>query len=136
MKKITILAIMIAFGFAAACSSVDRSMAGGSVGNVTMTKADFNVSGDTVGEACATLILGIDFSRLFHTDTGRSGSMGGIGLTLAESNAAFNALAKVENASYFVPGQTKKETNHFLVGLYRNECVTVHGRAVTIQSTK
>ena len=80
------------------------------------------------------MIFGIDFSRLFHKDLGSSGSFGG-GLTLAESNATFNALAKVENATYFITGQSQKDTSMFLP-FYYNECAIVHGRAVTIQSTK
>ena len=136
IRKIMLLSVLVPAFYLVGCKSTDISMAGGSVGGVTMTKADFIVAGDTVGEACSTQILGVDWTRLFKREMGGAGSFGGYPFTgnFAETQATYNAISKVEDATYFVTGNKTAKTTSFLPFFYKS-CVTVHGRAVTIKST-
>ncbi|MCB1168284.1 MAG: hypothetical protein KDK33_19175, partial [Leptospiraceae bacterium] len=95
--------------------------------------ADFRIAGDTTGEACVTGVFGVYWSRLFTAESGVSGTYGG--LDTAETEAVYNALAKVEDSSYFMLGQ-KKSTFSGFFPIYWERCSTVHGRAVTVLSTK
>ena len=137
IKNLFFVSVLLSAFILVGCKSTNKVMGGGTVGGVTMTKADFTVSGDTSGEGCSTQILLVDWSRLFKSEVGRAGSFGGVSMmgNYAAAQATYNAISKVEDATYFVLGHTSEKTTSFLPFYYKS-CVTVHGKAVTIQSTK
>ena len=100
LQYFSVLCITAMIGFAS-CTTTIKNMPGGSVGGVAMTKADFTVSGDTVGEGCSTLIMFIDWS----------GSMGGqtIYNTIKQTFVLTEFCNKL-NIPYEIYGYTENST--------------------------
>ncbi|MBX7056622.1 MAG: hypothetical protein K1X75_01060 [Leptospirales bacterium] len=140
MKKI--LLILAATALLAQCTHSLREEGASVPAPLSLLPANFEVSGDTVGEACVTRVFFVAWGRLFSSESGRGASLysnpldfsSGLLTSEARSEAMNNALAKVEGSSYFAIGQVRAEASG-LWPAFGRECVTVHGRALTIKNT-
>lgn len=69
MKKILMIAALMAGIFLTSCTNINRSMREPNT-RLNLEKKDFSLSDQVSGEATSTKILGIDWNRLFLKESG------------------------------------------------------------------
>ena len=113
------------------CSWTSKYVPGVTTESLKLAPADYTVSGETSAKSCVEKIL---FFTTGDTDKyGYSNILIGYGLFgLAQSQALYEALTKLETANYIV---NPKFDTQIDTGLFTTKvCVTVKAKGITLKS--
>ncbi|WP_147456640.1 hypothetical protein [Leptospira stimsonii] len=94
-----------------------------------LAEADYTVGAETSGKACGFFLFHVIGSALFGGNFGSIG-FGYVGSLTAE--AQYDALSKLETATYIVNPKYESESTNYVIGTH--SCVTVKARAITLKN--
>ena len=135
MKKYSILALLVVAFSLTSCSSLTRGMREPIV-HFELNSDDYVLSEPVSGTATSVYVLGIDWKRLFHTESAYintpivsspvSSFMGLVPST--QTYAIYDMMENNPGYDFVMYPQYKSEVRHFLWFIYAKEKTTVTAR--------
>ena len=153
-NKLTLAAVCVAVMGLAGCTTMSKSYPINRVSSgielMPLNRNEYKIMGDTKGEACAKYFLGGKLPWFSGAPAKTvSGVEGGGGSFLASlpligsffggqekitQEATYEALEKVPGADSLLSVRTRTQKKYSIPMFYREECVTVQGKAFAIKT--
>ncbi|WP_367898711.1 hypothetical protein AB3N61_05735 [Leptospira sp. WS58.C1] len=127
MKKNIAIGCLLTAAFLANCTYQVKSTPQIYTDDVTLAPADYTVLGETSGKSCGGNIFGI----FRHGNTSKYGS-GLLTLDFVTENAYYDALSKLENATYILNPKIEETGTNYLI--YSDRCVTIKARGIQLKN--
>jgi hypothetical protein len=138
MSKKQFLTFLLAFAvvFTANCTYKYKETPEVGTSVLRLAEADYSIGQETSGQACGWKFFGVlNFKRIFSSDSGKFG-MGGPSLLSFEegiiTEARFDALTKLEGATFIVNPKLDTETKNYIVAT--KLCVTIKAKGITLKN--
>ncbi|PJZ68247.1 hypothetical protein CH373_04445 [Leptospira perolatii] len=132
MKKYILLLLAVAALAATNCTYKYKDVPQVGTSVLRLAEADYTVGAETSGKACGFYLFHlVNLPSLFGSN---EGDVGGSAFTRTiEAQANYDALSKLEGATYIVhPKYESESTAYFIFG--NSTCVTVKARAITLKN--